>query len=171
MEKAQQQQADSTNKHRRADAYEVGDYAMLDTNYLRSRHKLQVRYIGPLRVAAVRSPLVVELELPTIMRISRVVNVNRLKRFHRTANDRFPGREQIDRPPPEDIDGNPEFEVEYIMGKRRMKEGGSLVTRYLVKWVGYDVSEASWERESSLANSQELDREYDSQAQQSLSEE
>ena len=83
-------------------------------------------------MTAVRFPLVVELEFPTVTRISRVVNVSRLKRFHRAGDDRFPGRDRA-----EDVDGNPQYEVVYIMGKRRIEEEGtSLVIRYLVKWGG-----------------------------------
>ena len=67
-----------------------------------------------------RAPLVVELELPAVMRISTVVDVSRLKRFRRVDSDRFPGREQTDRPPPMDVDGNLEYELEHIMGKRRV---------------------------------------------------
>ena len=136
---------------------------MVDASNMRSRGKLHPRFIGPFRVTAVRSPLVVELELPLIMKTSNVFNVSRLKRFQRAGDDRFPGRIQIDRPPPIDVDGNTEYEVEYIIDKRCIKEGKDYVTRYLVKWVGYDVSEATWERESSMANSQQIVDDYESQ--------
>ena len=43
-------------------------------------------------------------------------------------------------PPPELIDGEEEYEVEEIVGNRMFRRK----KQYLVKWLGYPVSENSW---------------------------
>jgi hypothetical protein len=45
-----------------------------------------------------------------------------------------------------------ELEVEAILGKRKFGK----VTKYLVKWKGYDSSENTWEPKSHLTGAQEL---------------
>jgi hypothetical protein len=46
----------------------------------------------------------------------------------------------IRRPSPELIDGEEEFEVEEITGERTVRRK----KQYLVKWLGYPVSDNSW---------------------------
>ena len=61
----------------------------------------------------------------------------------------FPGR--IERIPlPIQVDGLPEFEVREILDSpiRRKK------IQYLVDWVGYDISERSWQPVANLSNAQ-----------------
>lgn len=45
------------------------------------------------------------------------------------------------------IDNEPEWEVDFVLDKRYDK--------YLVKWKGYDVSEATWEPEENLENAKQ----------------
>eukprot|EP01127_Copromyxa_protea_P020743 TRINITY_DN6968_c0_g1_i1.p1 TRINITY_DN6968_c0_g1~~TRINITY_DN6968_c0_g1_i1.p1 ORF type:complete len:425 (-),score=87.65 TRINITY_DN6968_c0_g1_i1:111-1385(-) len=54
---------------------------------------------------------------------------------------------------PEEV---PEYEVERILDKRVTKAG----TQYLLKWKGFKVSEATWEPESFLTNTDHLLAEY-----------
>jgi Chromo (CHRromatin Organisation MOdifier) domain len=46
-------------------------------------------------------------------------------------------------PPPELIEGEPEYEVEHILASRRF--GRCRKLQYLVKWLGYPSSENSWQ--------------------------
>jgi hypothetical protein len=46
-------------------------------------------------------------------------------------------------PPPELIDEEEEYQVERIMGHRKMERGNKL--QYLVKWMGYLDSDNTWE--------------------------
>ena len=97
----------------------------------------------------------------------------------------WPGRSQESRPLPVRVsdDGQGEYEVEAILGKRESMEevpsapeddatmagGGSRrgrvkkerVTRYLVRWAGYSMDDCSWERESNLSGAQELVTDYE----------
>ena len=49
-------------------------------------------------------------------------------------------------------DGTEEYEVEDIVGSRLHRNK----TEYLVKWVGYPMSECTWEPESNLTNAPEI---------------
>ena len=45
-----------------------------------------------------------------------------------------------------------EFEVEQVLDHRRVHCGHVWVDKYLVKWVGYGLFEATWEPSAHLAN-------------------
>ena len=67
-----------------------------------------------------------KLELPEAMKIHLVVNVSQVKKYH----------DSLQRPPPIEIDGEEEYEVEDIWGHRSGRG-----YQYLVSWTGYDASE------------------------------
>ena len=118
--KRQETQKKYADQHRREERYAVGDEVMLSTQQLPARYqgKLSDPYTGPFRVVAVRGDVNVELELPpSLRRLHPVFHVDRLKRYVRSTVE-WPGREQQDRPPPELVDGEQEWEVERIVGKR-----------------------------------------------------
>lgn len=157
LEKAQARQAHYADMRRRpADDFQIGDRVMLNTgNLLRWGNKLTSKFIGPFEVMAVLPDKVVELKLPHEMRLRHPrFNISRVKRF-KVAVREFPDRQQLDRPPPEIVDGAEEYEVESILAKEEVKLGRSHVTRYLVKWKGYDMSEATWEKAENLTHAQE----------------
>jgi hypothetical protein len=47
------------------------------------------------------------------------------------------------KPPPDIIKGEPEFEVEQIVGSRHMGKGQTL--QYKIRWKGYPPAHDSWE--------------------------
>ena len=67
--------------------YKVGDLVMLSTKDLkyqmisRRMEKLMERFVGPYKVKKIISANVVELELPSTIRIYPVVNVSRIHRY------------------------------------------------------------------------------------------
>ena len=146
MQQAQLRQAHYANQHRREHIYKVGDQVMLTTRNMRSKAgKLNPRYVGPYVVKKVISPLNVELELPSSMRIRPIFHVSKLKPYLAAESEMFPGRIQANRPAPIiEEDGSEYFQIEVILDKRRKKVRNRSITQYLVKWVGYDISEATW---------------------------
>jgi hypothetical protein len=126
---------------------------MLSTEDLNGHGKLMSKYIGPFRVVSVLPDKMVELELPVSMKRKHPrFNVSKVKMF-KTSDIEFPERKQLDRPPPVFEDGEEKYyDVESILGKRkvRVKKSKRYVTEYLVKWLGYDMSEATWQSEADL---------------------
>jgi hypothetical protein len=147
LEQAQMRQSFYADRHRGNHQYQVGDKVMLTTEHMRSKvGKLNARYVGPFLVKKVMSPLNVELDLPSTMRIRPVFHVSKLKPYV-AVNDpqRFPDRQQLDRPAPViEEDGSEYYKIERIIGKRRRRIRNRYITQYLVKWLGYDESEATW---------------------------
>ena len=83
-------------------------------------------------------------------------------RPYRTSSQ-FPDREH-DRPPPvqaETDTDQPEYEVEKIVGHRKMTKGRAAGTmQYLVKWIGYPMYECTWEPLQHLGNAKSLLKNY-----------
>lgn len=146
LQQAQERQSFYVNQHRREYVYKVGDQVMLTTRNMRGRMgKLNPRYIGPYVIKRVLSPLNVELDLPSTMRIRPIFHVSKLKSYVAVDAEMFPGRKQLDRPAPVvEADGSEYYKIDCILDKRRKKVRNRYVTQYLVKWLGYDTSEATW---------------------------
>ena len=151
--KAQQRQAHHADKHRREVCFKVGDEVLLSTAHLKligggdRTAKFTYKYIGPFKIKRVVNNNAYELDLPTQMQIHPVLNVSRLKAYH-DGRVAFPLRTRVDtRPPPAltSSDGD-DYEVESILAKR----GKGARTQYLVRWRGWPVWEATWERRQNL---------------------
>jgi hypothetical protein len=164
--KAQQRQELSANQHRRlADDYKIGDRVMLTTeNLSKLAGKLTSKWIGPFKVLDVSPDRTVTLELPSAMRLrSNKFNVSKVKLYTSSKLD-FPNRVQLNRPPPDIVDGEEQYEIEEIAGKRSVRIGrGQYRTEYLVKWKGYPISESTWEAEEKLNNASEVVDEFEQQ--------
>jgi hypothetical protein len=146
MKLAQQRQAHFANQSRRSVQYQPGDRVMFTTKNIRTKAgKLQSRYVGPFSVLSVKSPVNVELELPSTMRIHPIVHVSKLKPYKPISEDVFPNRNQLVRPPPviDDEDGQ-FYEIEKVIGKRKKKKGKRSIIQYLVQWHGYPADEVTW---------------------------
>jgi len=71
-------------KRAEVDEYKVGDLVMLSTKDLkyqmtrRRTEKLTERFVGPYRIKKIVSSNVVELELPSTVKIHPVVNISRI---------------------------------------------------------------------------------------------
>jgi len=74
-------------KRGEVDEYKVGDLVMLSTKDLkyqmieRRTEKLIERFIGPYKIKKIVSTNVVELELPSTIRIYPVVNISKICRY------------------------------------------------------------------------------------------
>jgi len=118
----------------------------------RRTDKLTERFVGPYRVKGIISLNVIELELPSSVRIHPVVNVSRIRRYR----DQVKGQ-KIMLSPPVEIQGEMEYKVEKILSKR--KRYGKV--EYLVRWKGYTAEEDTWEKKSNLGNAKEAVEEYE----------
>ena len=74
-------------KRREVDEYKVGDLVMLSTKDLkyqmvgRRTEKLMKRFVGSYKIKKIVSTNVVELELPSTIKIHPVVNVSRIRKY------------------------------------------------------------------------------------------
>ena len=160
---AQERQAANANRHRRADAFKVGDQVLLSADGLRLRNfanKLTSRFLGPFKVTAVVNANAYTLQLPPQLEaLHPSFNIDKLKRYT-DGSSLFPTRPQpFDRPPPvaeADSNGDQVFEVERIVAQR--KRGRCL--EYLVSWRGYPAEENTWEPLRVLRNAADAVADY-----------
>src|SRR3979490_568157 len=107
---------------------------------------------GPFKVIEVLSPLSYRLELPRSWKIHPVIHITLLSPYKTNGvyGDNFP------QPPPDLIEGQPEYEVESIISHRQQGRGYA----FLIKWKGYSTAENTWEPERNVTNSQNLLQSY-----------
>jgi hypothetical protein len=89
-------------------------------------------------------PITYELCLPVQWKLHPVFHVDLLTPYRETE---FHGA-NYDKPPPDLIDGEEEYEVEHIVASRRFGRGCKL--QYLVKWKGYPDAENQWVAEEDV---------------------
>ena len=59
------------------------------------------------------------------------------------------------------VDGEEEYEVEEIVAKRNIKVGRNTYTQYLVKWLGYPMTEATWKSSEELVHASEVIEDFE----------
>ena len=117
--KAQEEMKKYTDRRREeVNEYKVGDLVMLSTKDLkyqmvgRRMEKLIERFVGPYKVKKIVSANVVELELPSTIRIHPVVNVGRIHRYIGQVEG-----QRKEQPAPVVIKREEKQEVEKILNK------------------------------------------------------
>ena len=145
----------------------MGDKVLLATEHIRMvgakelkrSVKFAARFIGPFTVSQVVNPNAYRLELPDSFGIHPTVNISRLKKFV-DGSHQFPSREVEEwRPTGEkvrDANGELEFEVDRILAQR----GVGKKQQFLIKWKGYPLWEATWEKGENLENSKQKLKEF-----------
>jgi len=159
LKKAQEEMKKQADWHRgEVEEYRVGNMVLLSTRDLkwqmvsRRTDKLIERFVGPYRVKGIVSSNAIELDLPSSVRIRPIVNVSRIHRYR----DRVKGQ-KVTPPPPVEIQGEMEYEVEKILSKRKRYRK----VEYLVRWKGYTAKEDTWEKEGNLGNAREAVEDYE----------
>ena len=87
------------------------------------------------------------------MKIHDVFHVDLLTPYYETKAY----EEQYTQPPPELIDGEEEYKIEEIIDDRYNKQ--KCTKQYLIKWLGYSMSENTWVNKKDL-HSPKLLEEY-----------
>ena len=108
----------------------------------RPSDKLDWKKIGPFKIDKKLSDYNYRLQLPKNTRLHPVFHVSLLE----------PASKDIKLATNVEVEGEPEYEVEAIKAKRHGRKGDE----YLVKWLGYDEAENTWEPETNLVNCQRL---------------
>jgi len=106
--------------------------------------KLSPRQYGPFWVVAIISNATFKIELPSHWKIHDVFHTSLLTPYRETEAH---GPNWIE-PPPDIIEGEPEWEVEQVLQSRCF--GQTKKKQYLVCWKGYLPSHDSWVDESDM---------------------
>jgi hypothetical protein len=121
--------------------FQTGNQVWLDGCNIKTFHptaKLVPKRHGPFPIIRVLSPITFELRLPAQWKLHPVFHVDLLTPYCETE---FHGA-NYNKPPPDLIDGEEEYEVERIVASRRFGRGHKL--QYLIKWKGYPDAENQW---------------------------
>ena len=135
--------------------WKVGDKVWLEGKYLRLHYptrKLAPRREGPFEISHIISPLAYRLRLPPTWKIHDVFHASLLSTYRETAEH----RPNYANPPPEEIEGEDEYEITEILSHR----GSPGHRSYLVSWKGYSSAENTWEPEQNLQHAQTILKEY-----------
>lgn len=149
IQSAQSSQKQYVDKKQREITFVEGDQVLLSSanlNLSTLSHKLGPKFIGPFAIEKVISAVAYRLALPPTMKIHPVFHVSQLWPYL----DPSPLHDIPARPPPIEVEGTPEYEVESILDKQIHRWR----TEYLVRWLGYPDYDATWESLVNLGNAQ-----------------
>jgi hypothetical protein len=154
---AQQRQKAFAHKKRTEQTFSVGDQVLLSTKNMNLKHagksrKLLPRWVGPFKIVQKVGNLAYKLEMSPGWRIHPVFHVSLLELYKSNERVQPP-------PPPIELEGHLEYEVESILDHRFTSKKRDRVS-YLLKWKGYDQSHNSWEPETHVANCPDLVGEF-----------
>jgi hypothetical protein len=125
--------------------FKEGDKVWLKGSHLKLPYatmKLAPRRYGPFNVTAKISNVTYRIQLPATWKIHDVFHASLLTPYNETNAYGLNFLE----PPPNLIEGEPEWEVEMILGDRIYKKK----KQYLIRWKGYAPAHDSWEDESGI---------------------
>ena len=128
--------------------FEEGEQVWLEERNLKTHHptmKLAPHRYGLFLINRKLSPVTYHLTLPISMKVHPIFHVNLLMRYRETEAH-GPNYKQ---PPPDIIDGEPEWEVEKIIKSCFHRQCRDL--QFLVQWKVFPPSEDSWVLESEMS--------------------
>jgi hypothetical protein len=105
--------------------YQEQDQVWLEATNLKTTHptaKLAPKRYGPFTINKKVSDVVFQLELPYQWKIHNIFHASLLTPYVETELH----RQNFPKPPPEIVEGDPEFKVEQIVGLRRIGKKKSL---------------------------------------------
>jgi transposase InsO family protein len=158
---AQTQSISYVNKKRKtAPQLKRGDKVYLHTKNLRTKRPskgLDHVKVGPFLISKQNGPVTYTLELPPDAKIH--------PRFHVSLLEPADPETPLQRTFRYETEEEKEFEVEKILDHRLNDNPRDPETWYLVKWLGYDETENTWEPETNLKNCRQLLAQYRRKAQ------
>jgi hypothetical protein len=148
------QRKQAAKKRTQSITYEAGDWVMYKRRTYKKGpgRKLQDLWRGPYQILGIDAHGNATLALPKRLKIHPVFATDKLKLYHLSPND---PRRKIS-PKPAKISSDQEYEVEKILDHRTDQN----TTQYLIKWVGYDSDDNTWEPAENLENAAEKLSEY-----------
>jgi hypothetical protein len=122
--------------------YQEMDQVWLEATNLKTTHptaKLAPKWYGPFMIKKKVSDVIFQLELPHQWKIHNVFHASLLTLYIKTElhGPNYP------EPPPDIVEGDPEFEVEQIVNSRQVGKRKTL--QYKICWKGYSPAHDSWE--------------------------
>ena len=131
--------------------FQKGDRVWLEGTNLKLGYnkKITTKREGPFKITEVLGPVNYRLQLPEKWRMVNIFHASLLTPYQENEVH----GENFSRPSPDIIEGEPEWEIERIIG-----HSGKKNRKYHIKWRGYD--ESSWEPEENLRNSRESIQDY-----------
>jgi transposase InsO family protein len=153
---AQTQSISYVNKKRKtAPQLKRGDKVYLHTKNLRTKRPskgLDHVKVGPFLISKQNGPVTYTLELPPDAKIH--------PRFHVSLLEPADPETPLQRTFRYEMEEEKEFEVERILDHKLNNNPRDPETFYLVKWLGYDETENTWEPETNLTNCRQLLAQY-----------
>jgi hypothetical protein len=134
----------------------VGALVWLKTENIRMKRpsvKLDHRMLGPFKVIKKVSTHAYKVALPPSM--NRLHNVFHVKLLERHHTEYFPRRRNSP-PPPIEIDGEEQFEVDEILNSRVHR--GRL--QYKIRWLGHEPEDDTWEPAHHVSNAELLVKQF-----------
>jgi hypothetical protein len=153
-QEAMRKEQDRVTKERHHKPYKVDDQVWLEGTNLKMPYetaKLSPKRYGPFRVAAQISGTSYRLDLPPNWKIHPVFHASLLTPYNETETH---GPNFLE-PPPDIIDGEPEWEVEKILSERQYRNK----RQYLVRWKDYSPAHDSWADDADI-HAPELIKQY-----------
>ncbi|CUA70761.1 Transposon Tf2-11 polyprotein [Rhizoctonia solani] len=137
------------------DQFKKGDKVWLDGRNLKIKgaNKLTNKRFGPFEIEEKLSDWAYRLKLPETLKVHPVFYVGLLSKSHENAERPFE-----ERPDPETVEGEEEYEVEAIVDHKREKG----TWWYRVKWKGYGPESNTWEPRDHLTHAKEILKKYHS---------
>jgi hypothetical protein len=134
--------------------FKKGQMVWLDLRHLKTNYhkKMAPKREGPFEIEEVLGPVTYQLKLPESWQIHKVFHAALLRPYR--ENEVY-GENYI-RPPPDIEEGEEVYKVEQILKHRKRGRG----YKYLIKWVGYLITEASWEPKPNLTGATDILQEY-----------
>jgi hypothetical protein len=145
------------DENRREVELKVGQDVLLSTANFKLAHsgtrKLLPKWVGPFKVIERIGKVAYKVELPPNPKMHDVFHDQLLKEYRSNGKVQPP-------PPLIEIDDSLEYEVERVLGHRKVKRGKGSRKEFLVKWLGYEHEHNTWEPEKHLTHCEDLLADY-----------